>query len=136
MNVVLDINVIIDCYTKRYPFCITSSAAIEKLLSERHKCYISSFSISTIYYLIEQYAKSEDEAINAIKTLVQSFEIVDSDVNDVINSFESNIKDYEDALIESSAIKINADYILTRDTKDFANSKIKAIDPYHFLKLQ
>ena len=41
----------------------------------------------------------------------------------------SQINDYEDAVIEVSSTIKKADYILTRNIKDFKNSIIKAITP-------
>jgi len=44
--------------------------------------------------------------------------------------------DYEDALVAVCADRINADYIVTRNIKDFKNSSVKAITPKDFLQLK
>jgi predicted nucleic acid-binding protein len=43
--------------------------------------------------------------------------------------------DFEDALINQCASKVKADYIVTRNTKDFSKSTVEAISPQEFLKL-
>ena len=45
----------------------------------------------------------------------------------------SKIKDYEDAVIESSCLKNEIDYIVSRNLKDFKNSRIKAISPKEYI---
>ncbi|PWJ54978.1 hypothetical protein BGX12_1704 [Fibrobacter sp. UWR4] len=46
----------------------------------------------------------------------------------------SKFKDFEDCLQDECAAEINADFIITRNIDDFANSKIKPILPGDFLK--
>jgi predicted nucleic acid-binding protein len=48
-------------------------------------------------------------------------------------SLHSDIADFEDAVIETSAVEKNADYIITRDIKDFGKSSVRAITPEELL---
>lgn len=48
-------------------------------------------------------------------------------------ALDSKISYYEDAVIEISSIKINADYIITKKLSDFKHSSIKAITSAEFL---
>ena len=41
--------------------------------------------------------------------------------------------DFEDAVMSESARRINADCIITRNTKDFLKSKVPAVTPAEFL---
>ena len=43
-----------------------------------------------------------------------------------------NWKDFEDAIQSATAEKINAAYIITRNTKDFQDSSVKALTPEEF----
>ncbi len=42
--------------------------------------------------------------------------------------------DFEDCLQEECAVAVSADYIVTRNIKDFTNSKIPAVLPEDLLK--
>jgi len=46
-----------------------------------------------------------------------------------------DFKDFEDCLQDACAEMVAADYIVTRNIKDFEHSKIPAIAPDEFLKL-
>ena len=46
-----------------------------------------------------------------------------------------NFKDFEDCLQDECAKELKADYIITRNIKDFAHSKIPAVTPEQFLEV-
>lgn len=54
---------------------------------------------------------------------------------DVLQSFAGTLPaDFEDCLHDECAVQNSADYIITRNTDDFANSNIPAVTPADFLK--
>ena len=57
------------------------------------------------------------------------FTIADLRAEDLVRAAEMDFKDYEDALQSACATRIKANYIITRNIKDFANSKVAAIKP-------
>lgn len=44
-------------------------------------------------------------------------------------ALRSKIEDFEDAVLEQTAYLVGAEAIITRNTKDFHRSSIKALDP-------
>jgi len=44
------------------------------------------------------------------------------------------MSDFEDAIIAATALRENAEYIITRNIKDFTQSPIPAITPSDFLR--
>jgi predicted RecB family nuclease len=47
----------------------------------------------------------------------------------LLNALDSQLKDYEDAVIEAIAVVNQIDLIATRNLKDFRKSKIEAREP-------
>jgi hypothetical protein len=43
--------------------------------------------------------------------------------------------DFEDAVLASTALRENTDYIITRNTKDFSNSPVPVISPDDFISM-
>lgn len=43
-------------------------------------------------------------------------------------------KDYEDAVQSACAERVKADYIVTRNVRDFNNSRIVALEPAEFIE--
>ena len=63
------------------------------------------------------------------------FFVLDLNISILNKALKSKIKDYEDAVIEQSALLNECDLIITRNTKDFENGKVKSIIPKEFLRL-
>ena len=64
------------------------------------------------------------------------FEFVDLNRLDIIQASKMRWKDFEDALQSVAAERIKADYIITRNIKDFDNSNVRALSPEDFLNLK
>lgn len=71
-----------------------------------------------------------------MSALCKVFEISAIDKKKVLVALENeNFADLEDCLQMECALEVSAEYIVTRNLDDYANSKIAAIDPKDFLKL-
>ena len=56
--------------------------------------------------------------------------------DNIISALKStDFKDFEDCAESECAVSSEADYIITRNVKDFEKSKIKAVTPEGFLEL-
>ncbi|MDO4507099.1 MAG: hypothetical protein Q4B64_09130 [Spirochaetales bacterium] len=78
---------------------------------------------------------SDEERRNYLLSLFELFDVVSIDKNRLVAALEnSNFKDFEDCLQDECAYAINADYIITRNAKDFESSIVKALTPEAFLE--
>ena len=55
--------------------------------------------------------------------------------DECLDALASAISDYEDAVIERSAVKAKMDCIITRNVKDYQNGMVKAMLPDDFIAL-
>ena len=67
------------------------------------------------------------------KKLCLIFEIADFDVNILEQAIQMKWKDLEDAIQSVTAQKIKADFIITRNVKDFIYSKTLSLTPTELL---
>ncbi|MDR2106162.1 MAG: hypothetical protein LBP24_01995 [Coriobacteriales bacterium] len=63
------------------------------------------------------------------------FELLDGHPLDCRQALQSDMPDYEDALIAFAARRQEVDFIVTRNKKDFANSPVPALTPGEFVEL-
>ncbi|MCR5253019.1 MAG: PIN domain-containing protein [Treponema sp.] len=96
--------------------------------------FISSASITDIYYIARKYIKDEKEVRNHLSDLLEIISIAGIDEYCIKNALSSSWKDFEDAVQNEAASQIAADYIVTRNTKDFKNSFTEVITPSVFLE--
>jgi len=132
MRIFIDTNVIIDVLAQRQEFYKASLQVFKLCEIGKHTGCVSSLSIANIMYICRK-ALDKDTLENAVQNLMQIFEITSLTQRELIKALNMDFSDYEDALQAISAQANKADYIITRNVKDFKNSNIQAITPEKFL---
>lgn len=133
MKALIDTCIVVDILQKREPFY---RAAMEILLAISNcKCTgaLTAKSITDIHYLLKRSIHNEEEVRRLIRVLFQLFEITDTFSTDCELALSSPIKDYEDAVMTQTAIRIGADCIVTRNLKDYKAALLPVFSPEQFL---
>ena len=76
----------------------------------------------------------EEKIREVIEKLSLVFDTVDLKVDDLKKAAMLNFADYADAVQSQQATRIKANYIVTRNIKDYKNSKVMAIKPTELLE--
>ena len=135
MKVLIDTNIMIDALTNRDGRSGFSATVIDLCAKQVIDGYVALHSISNMYYILrKQYSDAERRTI--LKRYNEILKVAEVG-NDVVDTAINNtaISDYEDALQYACAETVGADYIVTRNTKDYGKADIKAISPEELLKL-
>jgi predicted nucleic acid-binding protein len=133
-HVLIVTDVIMDFFFDREPFAEYATEILNLCEEKKIIGFTTPVIISNVYYLLSKVAKHQI-IIEKIKQLLTIVDIVKMDKNVVLNSLNSDFKDFEDALqnfsaVENGKIKI----ILTRNIKDFKKSKLAVFTPETYLK--
>lgn len=94
---------------------------------------VSALSIVNIIYIMRKELNHEDIKL-FINKIGHILEIVDLKTNDLMMACMQEFNDYEDAIQSVQANRINADFIVTRNIKDFAKSKVFTLEPKEFFE--
>lgn len=133
-RILIDTDVILDFFFDRQPFAENASKIFSLCESNKITGFVTPVIISNVYYLLRQSAKHE-KVIEKLKLLVSITEIAVMDKEVVTQALNSDFKDFEDALQNYSAeIHKEIDLIITRNTKDFKNSKLAVMSPDNYMK--
>lgn len=128
MKVLIDTNVILDVLCNRKMF-VEDSLKIFKLSETKQiDGYISALSIANIIYKMRKEV-SNMNIKKIIDMLSHIFNIIELNEQDLMEACNLQFNDYEDGIHCNQASKILADYIITRNIKDYKNSVIKPISP-------
>lgn len=135
MKVLIDTNVMIDAITKRDDASSFSADVIALCSSNRITGFVASHSFSNMYYILRKEYSDKNRRV-IIGEYCKILNVVSMN-EDVINAAlnNNNITDFEDAIQYACAESVGADYIVTRNVKDYGRSPIRAISPGEFLKL-
>lgn len=132
MKVLIDTNIILDVLCKR-PAFYEDSAKIFKLCEvKKISGVISALSIPNIAYILRKELDA-DKTREILDSLMLIFSVADLKADDLKKAADMRFKDYEDAIQSACATRIKANYIVTRNIKDFSESKVTAIKPAELL---
>ena len=133
MKILIDTNVLIDYILKREPY--TESAEKILFLCKNRKIdgCIAAHSVMNMFYILRK-----EMTVNEIRLFIVSLskvtDIIGVDKPKIFRAIvNENFKDFEDCVQMECAKEFCADYIVTRNIKDFQNSVIKPILPDGFL---
>ena len=133
MKVLIDNNIILDVLCKRPDF-YENSAQIFKLCEvKKITGVISALSVPNIIYILRKELDAE-KTKEVLDNLMLIFTIADLKADDLKRAANMKFKDFEDAVQSACASRIKANYIVTRNIKDFAESKVVAIKPTELLE--
>lgn len=133
MDLMIDANVAIDFLTNREPFAESAEQVIVLCATGKANGMLSAGEVTTIFYVLRKQ-QGADKALAQIRTVLKYLDIVDTTRADVKKALDSNMPDFEDAVIAQSAKRVKTNFIITRDTRDFKGSPVPAISPADFLK--
>jgi predicted nucleic-acid-binding protein len=135
-RVFIDTNVLIDYVSKRDSFFEPAAQIMQLGQRRKVEILVSGLSFATCSFILEAHYKfSNDNILRIFSELIKTCNITPVD-SDVINkAIASNFSDFEDAMQYQSALRGNADCILTRNKSDFTSSKIRVFAPLEFLQM-
>ena len=134
MKVLFDTNIILDVLLDRKPFSEHASYLMSKVERSEINGFLCATTVTTIHYLLSKYLDKE-KAIDSINSIMALFEIASVNRLVIENALKSKFSDFEDSVLHESARHAGAEYIITRNIKDFKKSKIPAYTSTEFLSM-
>jgi predicted nucleic acid-binding protein len=132
INVFLDSDIILDGLLRRVPFYLPAINLLELAHDKRIKIFTSSVAFINVNYFL-----SKAKIHNRIEILIQLKSVINiAEVNDTVidQALSSKFTDFEDAVQYYTAVSANADFIITRNTKDYTYSAIPVLTAEQFLQ--
>lgn len=132
-KILIDTNIVIDLLSKREKFYNEAADLFSRADKNQLELTISALTFANTNYILTKLksAKEAREILRKFKVLVKLL-----DLNDKITELalsDENFSDFEDGLQYYSAIENEIDVIITRNKKDFKNSKIPVLTAKEFL---
>jgi predicted nucleic acid-binding protein len=135
VKVILDANIVIDVLEKREPFFHNSYEVLKMSIDKKIDAYVSANCMTDIHYIVRKNVADKGVAKEAMIQLAELVCVCDTLGSDITASHALDMSDYEDAVLAATAKREKADYIVTRNKRDFANSPVPAVLPEELLEL-
>lgn len=132
MNVFIDTNVLMDVLIGRRPFVAESRKVW--FLAERGKVrgMVSVLSFANVYYIVRK-VRGPQAAMSMMTMLRDTFAPVPLDEQILNQAIDAEFSDFEDAIQYYSALRADAQCLLTRNPGHFPRSPLNVLSPTEFL---
>lgn len=135
MKVLIDTNVVLDWLMNRRPFGEIAKAIMEKCILGDLEGYLAGHTLADLFYILRKDFEVRKRK-KLLLFLCDSMKIIPEDKKTIERALiNDKWNDLEDGLQMQCAKNAHLDYIITRNTKDFINSFVPAIQPETFLDL-
>jgi predicted nucleic acid-binding protein len=130
MRLLLDINILLDVTFGRPGR--EASATVIRQCGGAHEAWLAWHSLATFAYLVERQ-DSAAAARACVADLLTWARVAETTRDHALHALKLPMRDFEDALQSVAALACRANWIVTRNGKDFAASPVPAISPEAFL---
>jgi predicted nucleic acid-binding protein len=127
MKLLLDTNIVVDILSKRGGY-MDSLNVLKCCEIKKAEGYISAITVTDVMYILRKHIEP-GSVRDALLTLTSIVDVADVTKADIRGAFSCGIRDFEDAVQAMCASRTGADYIVTRNMKDFEGSPVKPILP-------
>jgi len=126
----LDTNILLDFMLSREPHNTDAQKLMLLGYVKEAELWVSGAQINDLFYVLTDGGKPalNDSAKQSLKKLRQCVHIYKVGEPEVDATLNSNWTDLEDACLYHSALNLKADFIVTRNQKDFSLSSIKVLN--------
>lgn len=114
LKIFFDVNVLLDFFLERSPKQEQLNAAFEALDENKISGFVSISVIQTCAYFLNQ-SKGEQITRDIIRVILQKFNLIEGQYDDVLNALNSSHPDLEDSIHYYIALRNHLDAILTSD---------------------
>ena len=132
-RILIDTNIVIDLLSRRKNFYDEAADLFSRADKKELNLTISSLTFANTNYILTKLksAKEAREILRKFKVLVKILSLDDKIVQLALS--DDDFPDFEDGLQYYSATENQIDVIITRNKKDFKNSKIPVLTAKEFL---
>ena len=134
MKLLVDANILLDVLQAREPYLKDSSLIWKLCETGEVQGYASALTFANLIYIMRK--QLDEKGIHDVLNKMQMiFHIAALSEAELKQASEMEWKDFEDAIQCATAERIGADFIITRNVKDFLQSrKVSALTPAEFLE--
>ena len=114
----VDTNVVLDVLRARAPWDAEGALLLDAIARGRAVGCVAADTVTTIHYIVER-AKNRTAAVTAVGDLLLLVDVVPLDAADFQRALALGLRDYEDAVQGAAYLRVGADFLVTRNARDF-----------------
>ena len=132
MRAYVDTNILVDLVLSRQEFLPDAQRVFALGYAGEAQLVVSALSFVNTVYLGRKYKFPMGDVLAKLRMIADFVDVADLSGQNVVDMLTSGWRDYEDATQHRSAIDEQADFIVTRNKKDFKASTLPVLTPLEF----
>jgi len=128
IKALFDLNVILDVLQKREPFYADSARALACAETGRVQGFVAPHSLTTLFYLVSK-DQSPATARVTLTSLLQFLFVAPVDGVTIEQALNLPYRDFEDSVQMMAAVQCKADYLVSRNIRDFQPAVVAVVSP-------
>ena len=128
----VDTNVVLDVILGRAPWDAEGARVLDAVARQQAHGFVAAHTITTVYYVVQR-AAGRMSASTAVSDLLELLTVVPLDGADFQRALALGLRDYEDAVQVAACLKMGADYLVTRNSKDYKGAPVALRTPGELL---
>ncbi len=134
LRILVDTNIILDVLSKREPHYAASAAIWAMVEQGNLEGLLAAHTVTTLHYLMSKHLTRARATLTLTK-LLQVFNVAAVDQTVIMEALALGWTDFEDAVQMAAALNARADYLVTRNPKDFKEPLVKVLQPADVIAL-
>jgi predicted nucleic acid-binding protein len=134
MKVFLDTNILIDFISGRKPFADDSMVFFQLAYDGEIELMVSDLTIVNTIYILHRLHYSQTDIYETLEEINAFLTITPIGAETINYCLRGRYHDFEDAVQYYSALKAGADYVITRNGKDFPHDATNVLSPLDFFR--
>ena len=127
----LDTNIVDDLLDRREPFCYDAVRLFTMAYHKQVQLIVSPMTFATVSFLLRKHGS--DGVRKLLSNFRQLSRVATASERIIDDSLASQFKDFEDAMQYYTAIRAKANFIITRNGKDFSASHLPVMTATEYL---
>lgn len=134
MRVLVDTNVVLDVVLARNPWVTEATDLLDRAARRELDGFVAAHSVTTVFYVVER-ERDRRTALTAVGDLLSVLGVAEVGSADFQRALTFGLKDFEDAVQVAASLRIGADFLATRNAKDYKGSPVSVKAPGELLAL-
>ncbi|MEQ1663228.1 MAG: PIN domain-containing protein [Thiobacillus sp.] len=132
MKLFLDVNVVLDVLARREPWFADSASVLAHIEQGGASGHIAAHTVTTLHYLLARHLGQQKTAA-VLVDLMTLLHVEPVDHATLQQALSLGWRDFEDAVQAVVATQCQADYLVTRNPRDFKQAPVAVLAPAEFL---
>jgi predicted nucleic acid-binding protein len=121
--VLLDTNILLDLVLARAPHATEAALLLDAAAGGRVRGYVAAHAVTTVHDVVEK-GRDRRAATTAVGDLLALLSVVPIGAPELQRALAMGLKDFEDAVQAAACLAIGAEFLVTRNVRDFKGAPV------------